>query len=263
MYKSLLLACLFALANRAQSQIEGPFELPNRFAKAHFAQTSVADCSFPMGFPRDRAAASHMVGDLVVRLGGKIRVEGRDHAGTPWSVEVEIQYGGCSIWRADLDQDGHQDLIVWTSNATSGGESTLTLVLVDAEGRPLPWHAVGHFDEGERWVANLVDLDKNGRAELLFLHVEGIYRGRARSMSLSLYDIRNAHLKRVDGRFGTEVFPVLTPRGTRPAEEPDLTNTLGGSASDLTIKSLIPERPGYCGVLIPMGYLLDSGDPNL
>lgn len=253
-------ACLLCCvaARGVGAQIEGPFELPVRFVKARFPQAFVADCSLSFG-PKARTMTTIRVGRMTARVSNRIRATGTDNAGNPWAVEFESKHGGCSLWRADLDRDGQQDLIALTTDATSGGESVLTLLLIDNLGRPVPWQAVGHYDEGDQGIANLVDLDRDGRAELLFLHVEGIDRGRARVTSLSRYEIKNARLKRVDGRFATETFPARVPRGARVTEEPDLTTALDPNPPALTIASLVPARQGNCGVQIAIDQ---AGQPS-
>jgi hypothetical protein len=170
-------------------------------------------------------------------------------------VDIEVRHGGCMLWRADLDRDGQEDLISLTSDATSSGESILTLLLTDNLGRPIPWHAVGHYDEAAQGLANLVDLDRDGRAELLFLHVDGIDRGQARATSLFRYEVRDARLKRVDGRSAGEIFPARLPREVRVNNEPDLTTAIEPNPPALTITSVVPGRPGSCGVQIPMNRL--------
>ena len=262
MNRTLVLVCFCAAATRAVAQVEGPFELPRRFARALFSQVQVADCSLPMGPGKARPMTSHRIGRMAIQVSNRIRANGKDNSNDPWTAEIEIRHGGCTLWRADLDRNGQEDLIVLTSDATSSGESMLTLLLIDSSGRPTPWHAAGHYDEVARGLANLVDLDRDGRAELLFLHVEGFDRGQARATSLSRYEIRDARLKRADGRFAGEVFPARFPRGVRVTDEPDFTTAFGLNTPTLTITGLVPGRPGSCGVQLPIGRTgSDTVDP--
>ena len=254
---------LCVAAARAMAQLEGPFELPKRFAKVRFPQVQVADCSLPFGPEKARPMTSHRIGRITVQVSNQIRAEGKDNSNNPWKVEIEIKLGGCMLWRADLDRDGQEDLIVLTSDATSSGESILTLLLIDNLGRPTPWQAVGHYEEATQGLANLVDLDRNGRAELLFLYVQGFDRGQARATSIFRYEIKDARLRRVDGPVAGEVFPDRLPRGVRVTDEPDMTTVVQLNAPTLTITSLAPGKPGSCGVQIPLGATGSvTVDPN-
>ena len=165
---------------------------------------------------------------------------------------MDILQGGCRIWHADLDGNGRQDLILVTSDATSDGSSVATLLLIDNDGRPVPWQAVGHFTVTEDGLANLVDLDHSGRAQLLYLHVEGYDRGDARATSLARYRIEDAHLKRVDGHFAGAVFPMVQSPGAQLRQEPDLSNDLGSHPASVFIASVIKRKSEYCGVQLPV-----------
>jgi hypothetical protein len=233
-------------------QIPGPFELPAKFRQFRYPQVMVADCSLPLPATKPRIVKRYKVGEMAAQVSDRLRVEGTDTGGVLWALEVDIKHGGCWLWRADLDRNGKEDLIMVTSNATSAGDSIATLIMIDGRGRPLPWQAVGHYDGEDSGLSNLVDLDRDGRAELLFLYVEGIDRGQAQATSLSRYDINDAHLRRVDGRFAGEIFPTVQPKNAKVREEPDLTNFVDTKSPGTTIASLIPGGKENCGVRLPL-----------
>lgn len=56
---------------------------------------------------------------MTVRIGNHLRVEGKHAGGAGWALDVDILQGGCWLWRADLDRNGREDLILVTSNATA------------------------------------------------------------------------------------------------------------------------------------------------
>jgi hypothetical protein len=257
MTKAALLMAVSVLAIPMWSlcaQVEGPFELPERFRKHRFPQVHVADCSLPLGIEKQapRAVKTYRIGGVTAQMSKQLRVEGKDTGGAPWALDVEIKSGGCWLWRADLDRNGKEDLIMVTSDATSAGDSIATLIMIDDRGRPVPWQALGHYDGEESGLSNLVDLDGDGRAELLFLYVEGIDRGQARATSITCYEIRDAHLKRVDGPFAGEMFPVVQPKNAKLREEPDLTNSVDTNGPGATIASLIRGRKENCGMQVPL-----------
>lgn len=239
-------------------QVEGPFELPERFHQYRFPQASAGDCSPPLpGLPRTPGQADKKVfhiGKITVRMlpQAGLQVEGVDGRGGRWTLELSNQPAGCSLWRADLDRNGQEDVIIVTSDLTSGPGVEVTILMIDADGRPVPWQAFGYFDgDHESGLGNLVDLDGDRRAELLYLHVEG-ERLDSGCTSLGLYLVGNAHWKHKDGSFAGMNFPVRTPEKAKPTEEPDLTNTIDQTDMPLRITSAIPGRRENCGVQLPI-----------
>lgn len=250
--KSALLLSVILAAQFLSAQIQGPFELPAKFRQFQYPQVMVADCSLALPATKTRTVKRYKVDQVTAEVSNRLRVEGTDTGGVFWALNVDIKPGGCWLWRADLDRNGKEDLIMVTSDATSAGDSIATLVMIDGRGRPLPWQAVGHYDPEDSGLSNLVDLDGDGRAELLYLYVEGIDQGQARATSLTRYEINRAHLRRVDGQFAGENFPVLQPKNAKFQEEPDLTNFVETKSPEATIASLTPGRRGYCGVQVPL-----------
>ena len=206
----------------AVSQIDGPFMLPARLTSHIYPVAKIADCTPP--FATEPASARvpkvFSFGSMQLTSGSSATLTGNDSRGLPWAVEIATRHGGCWMWRADLDKNGREDLILLTSDATSSGESILTLVLQDETGRPVPWEGVGHYQPSARGLANLVDLDGDGRAELLHLLVEGIQGGRADFTVIHRYAIRNARLFRAEGVQAGTSFPIVTPRGLRSYHAP-------------------------------------------
>ncbi len=239
-------------------QVEGPFELPERFHQYRFPQTSVGDCSLPSpSLPRTTDQPDKKVfriGTITVRMlpQARLRAEGVDQHSRRWSLDLNNQPAGCSLWRADLDRNGQEDVIIITSDASSGPDVEVTLLMIDADGRPVPWQAFGYFDgDHESGLSNLVDLDGDRRAELLYLHAEG-ERTDSGCTSLGLYLARNAHWERKDGEFAGVNFPVRTPVEAKPTEEPDLSNAIGHTGAPLRIRSAIPGRKESCDVQLPV-----------
>lgn len=250
----LMTIAVLAVIRPLHAQVAGPFELPKRFRSQRFPQSHVADCSLPLGVERQspRPSRIYRIGGLTVQVGRHLRVEGKDAGGAPWALEIEIKSGGCWLWRADLDRNGKEDLIIVTSDATSAGDSICTVIMIDDRNRPVPWQAAGHYDSEASGLSNLVDLNGDGRAELLFLYVDGIDRGQARATSLTRYEIGDARLRRVDGRFDGEMFPIVEPKNAKLRAQPDLTNSVDTKNRGTRIDSLIPGRKENCGVPAPI-----------
>lgn len=119
----------------------------------------------------------------------------------------------------------------------------------------MPWQANGYFDGDEGGLGNLVDLDRDGRAELLYLHVQGYDRGEAEATSISRYEIRDGHLTRIAGPFAGEMFPIIRPVGAQIRSEPDLMNAIGPGARRYTITSVIAGKKENCGVQVTLRRL--------
>lgn len=102
----------------ASAQIPGPFELPDPVHQRRFPQAPVADCSLPLPPPKNPVITSYKVGQMTVRIGNHLRLEGKDVGGAGWALDVDILQGGCRLWRADLDRNGTEDLTLVTSNAS-------------------------------------------------------------------------------------------------------------------------------------------------
>ena len=128
------MAYLWLVLPVAWAQVDGPFELPQRFGAFRFSQLAVGDCSLPLPGSKARLTKSYRVGRMIAQVSDRVRAEGKDAGGAPWVIEVAIKHGGCWLWRADLDRNGQEDLIVLTSEATSSGESLLTFVMLDSQG---------------------------------------------------------------------------------------------------------------------------------
>ncbi len=96
---------------------------------------------------------------------GRVRLRGR-----AWDAEM---CWSCfnDVWRADLDGNGTQDFAISGGGPFGNGRTTalysLHFLLMDKNGLPTPfWTAVWHGGGGKA-VKNVVDLDRDGRAEVL------------------------------------------------------------------------------------------------
>ena len=144
-----------------------------------------------------------------------------------------------------MDHNGKSDLILVTSDATSSGESLLTLILSDDFGRPVPWQAYGFFEPSRAGLENLVDLQQDGRAELLYVEREGSGRGGTQRSRIDLYTTASAHLRQHSGRAGAENFPIVRPVGSKVIRGTDLTSDPVGKLT-FTIRSIVEADPKQC-----------------
>ena len=135
----------------------------------------------------------------------EIQFAGVDGARKPWTVTADAMRGG-GLYSADLDKNGTVDLIY---AAYTGGNGlappmhVLTL-LFDATGRPVPSEMDGYFEIDGHGIQDLIDLDGDGRAELIRQAYDDGY------WITSVYEARDAHWHRINGQHASRAFPIYT-----------------------------------------------------
>jgi len=135
----------------------------------------------------------------------EIRFSGFDAAGKPWTVTASAMMEG-GLYAADLDGNGIEDIIyvAYTGgNGLAPPRHVLTL-LFDGTGRPVPSEMDGYFETDARGLQDLIDLDGNGRAELIRQAYDDGY------WVTSAYEARDAHWHRINGQHGSRTFPIYT-----------------------------------------------------
>ena len=103
-----------------------------------------------------------------VEPANEIRFSGLDAMGKPWTVTADALRGG-ALYSADLDHNGKDDLIyaAYTGGNGLAPSMHVVILLFDTAGRPVPSEIDGYFEIDERGLKDLVDLDGDGRAELI------------------------------------------------------------------------------------------------
>jgi hypothetical protein len=144
---------------------------------------------------------------------GAIVLSGKDKAGKGWSVNFGSKAGfGGNLFTADLDKNGIRDFLMIVPTAGNGlapSAHVLTL-LFDSEGRPIPFEAEGYYDTEKKSLSELVDMNGNGKAELVFMNYDDGYR------ITNLYEASNGTWQRIKGQVGKRSFPLYTRFTQRP-----------------------------------------------
>jgi hypothetical protein len=156
----------------------------------------------------------------------EVRVSGRAKSGKAWEAHL------CStcdeeVWRGDLDGNGTQDYIFFGVGPFSNGRTaplySLNILLMDEQGLPVPFFTVVYHGENGDGVKHLVDLDHDGRAELLISTYDEIGSDpRVEPMcsghwTTQVYQFRNLSAEEFTGTMGGFRFPFIhnwTYRGT-------------------------------------------------
>jgi hypothetical protein len=165
---------------------------------------------------------------------GRAVVNGRDKGGAPWRVRLGnlSSMFGARVYTADLDGDKAGDLVIVSPTGGNGLAPTrhLFALTFDGKGRPVPFEADGYFEEDARGVFDLLDIDRDGRAELLYMNYDDGY------WVTTLYEVRGGRWRRVEGAHGGRTYPLYTrfthrpnrrpvaPRAGRKPFTPDLSN---------------------------------------
>lgn len=144
-----------------------------------------------------------------------LSLSGLDRAGKSWHVDLFKLYGcsdGAHVYEGDVDRDGVVDAVLLMATCANGLAPTnvLTVVTFDSEGRPVPFDAGGYFQEQPKGIDSLVDLNGDGRADLVYMNFDDGY------WITNIYSVDKAQWRRVNGPFAGRRFPLYTRFTNRP-----------------------------------------------
>jgi hypothetical protein len=148
---------------------------------------------------------------------GRSVLSGKDLGGAAWRVRLGNLSGyGSHLYTADLDRDGVQDLVIVSPTGGNGlaPSSHLIALAFDDRGRPVLFEADGYFQEDARGIFDLLDTDRDGRAELLYMNYDDGY------WVTTLYEVSGGRWRRVEGAHGRRTYPLYTRFTNRPNRRP-------------------------------------------
>ncbi len=228
-----ILLCLFsaALASQAIAYEERYLPLTNNVLSKRFRQQLLID-------PLEKGnAVSFEKTKLSISETGRLNCYGTDQLGKKWSLTAGSWNGCASVWTADLDKNGKNDLIIAMRTPSDGYEpgAQLIFLMFEKNGRPAPWAVSGFFDIDEHGLKDLLDVDGDGHAELLKQSINDGY------WLTTVYESFNAKWKKLNNFNGNDV-PLYTryteeenrtaikPPPYRHPYEPDYSNDKSNSA---------------------------------
>ena len=154
----------------------------------------------------------------------EVRLRGAGKSGKKWEAHI---FGLDEVWRADLDANGTQDYVFFASGPLFNGRMTplfsLSVLLMDREGLPVPFFTVVYKGEHGDGIKHLVDLNHDGHAELLISsYDEGVSDPLAGVFgsghwTTQLYWFKDFGAEELRGTVGGIGFPFIhawTYRGT-------------------------------------------------
>ena len=121
-------------------------------------QQKLADCNFQTSDP-----VSIGIGTMKTDPDGTVILSGHDGTGKSWTASYQAFPGaGCQLWQARLERSQEPTLVFvqFGGNTSGGWDTTLSVLLFDAQNRPFPWQATGKFDVNKDGIDGLVTIGK-------------------------------------------------------------------------------------------------------
>jgi hypothetical protein len=137
-------------------------------------------------------------------------IKGLDRNGAAWRARLGdfAATPSSRFYTSDLDGDKTGDLVILFPTGGNGlaPSSHIFTLTFDARGRPVPFEADGYFQEDSRGIQDLVDLDGDRRAELVYMNFDDGY------WITNLYEAEGGRWRRVRG--GTRRALTRSTRGS-------------------------------------------------
>jgi hypothetical protein len=134
-----------------------------------------------------------------------LQVLGADKDGKPWSYVSSAWTGCASVWTADLDKNGSEDLIIFmrTGQVLPAPASELLVLLFEKSGRPVPFAVDGYFEVDSRGIKDFVNLENDRHCQLIRQSLDNGY------WITSLYEAGASSFRRLP-KIGSMKLPLYT-----------------------------------------------------
>jgi hypothetical protein len=169
------------------------------------------------GFLREGQKAS-FDGFVATSREREVILRGSAKSGKRWFVHIgDVAFD--QVYRADLDGNGTQDYVIYGLNPFANGRtaagSRITILLMDAEGLPVPYETYTYDMHPDRGPRALFDLRHDGHAQLLIssydeIHWDGRVGAFASGHWISqLLEIRDSNWVEFRGSVSGLTFPFV------------------------------------------------------
>ncbi|MBK8453670.1 MAG: hypothetical protein WAQ53_18105 [Thiofilum sp.] len=127
----------------------------------------------------------------------------------PWSLRIPQR--SYSAYQADLDKNGTQDLVLSFPTMGNGlaPHTHLITLAFDQQGLPVVSEIEGYFEEDKRGIPDLVDTDRDGKAELVYMTFDEGY------WLTALYELNDTRWVSVSQAAGL-TYPLYTRFTNKP-----------------------------------------------
>lgn len=203
-------------------------ETSNRFPVRHLGKLDVEHPTLGLPIGPAGAAVEQAEDESLV-------IKGKDNSAQAWTVRLagKAPHFAYDVYVADLDKNGYQDALLAFPTGGNGLAPTAHIITVmfDSIGRPIFFEADGYFDYDEKGIPDLIDIDRDGKAELIYMNYDDGY------WITNLYTAERGRWRRVKGQRRRRRYPLytrftyrpnhrpVTPRPDRHPFAPDLSNT--------------------------------------
>ena len=179
----------------------------------HFPLTKIRS-----GWLKDGSRVKFDAISAIATSGGErdVQLRGVGKSGKRWEAHL---LSLDEVWRADLDGNGTQDYVFFAGGPYFNGRMTplfsLSILLMDREGMPVPFFTVVYHGENGDGIKHLVDLNRDGYAELLIstydedasdAHVGPFCSGHWVNQ---LYRFKDFGVEEIRGTIGGFTFPLI------------------------------------------------------
>jgi len=198
---------------------------------------------------------------------GNVRFQGRDDNGKAWQAILPIDggIGFTTIWQADFDRNSRPDILIaayFPKNGRCIDEITLSFLLFDLHGRPIPWVIQTRMPTTKRFpLIPAIFSSHNDRTELVVTDCEfgaSALLGQDRSIT-GIYEARDARWNlvrptRLDAyrglvrhryRFSPDADRLLP---TKPSDWLDQGNAFAPTGP-VQVKAVLPASPSCRGAV--------------
>jgi hypothetical protein len=187
----------------------------------------------------------------------EISIVGNDKNGKEWCVILggTPAFHGFKFYTADLDKNGIQDGVLLADTMGNGMAPTkhiLTLTFDDF-GRPLLFEIEGFFHEVKGGIFDVVDLNRDGHAEIIYMSHSGGY------WVTSIYEISDARWKRMNGKHAERSYPLYT----RFTNRPNRVAVTPKAGKNPTVDDLSNDTPKITGQLTSYQWADVSGSEDI
>ncbi len=146
----------------------------------------------------------------------RIVFSGRNLSGKAWRVGATASNYYNALYEGDLDRNGTSDLILAMGTGGNGLAPSTRLIFVtfDRRGDATLFEGTGYYQSLPDGILDLVDLDGDGRAELVHMVFDDGY------WITDVYRVRESRWSRVRGSLAGLRFPLYTRFTNRPNHKP-------------------------------------------